>query len=422
MQKLTTILEDCFGQSRAEISELLAAHGDLVIDEVRLGQVLGGMRGMHCIVCDTSSVDPSLGLLIRGRPVIELQDASPEEVFWLLLTGCQPDSADLQELQGELEQRSGLPGYIRPLLAAMPADSHPMTMFNAALLAMQHESHFARSYHSTKKSELWRPALEDALDLLARMPLLAALVYRQRYGLPDVDIPASTDWTSGLALGLLGREDPQFRAMLKRYVVVQSDHENGNVCALAGHVTGSTLADLYYAISAGLNGLAGHIHGLAAQDFVRFLDQLSEELGIEAEDEQIRTCLEQRLAAGRVIPGFGHAVLRLADPRFEILYGYAAEQYLEHPSFRLASRVYRAGTKLLQDLGRAKNPYPNVDAITGVLLRLSGIPQLEFYTVLFGVSLSIGMLAQNVVSRGIGSPIVRPRSIPLAELRAASRA
>ena len=417
MDILRSRLASQFSDSRESIGELLRVNGEFVIDSVRIAQVFGGMRGIHGLVCDTSSVDPTDGLIIRGRGIHALKSCSPEEVFWLLLTGELPEYDELLAFRQDLLLRRRLPDWMDGFLAAMPAGSHPMSMFNAAVLAMQGQSHFAGAYHSTPKSELWQPALEDALDLFATMPLLAVRVYRQRYGLVDKPGSADADYISQLASGLLGREDSDFESLLRRYVVVQSDHENGNVCALSAHVTGSTHADLYFAVSAGLNGLAGHIHGLAAQDFIRFLHSLQDELGSEPAEESIRQAMQQRLDSGRVLPGFGHAVLRQADPRFEILYAIAAERYGDHPLFTLASRVYSIGTELLKAHGRVKNPYPNVDAVTGVVLQLAGVEQLEFYTVLFGVSLSIGILAQNVVSRGIGSPIVRPRSVATAELR-----
>jgi citrate synthase len=417
MDLLRRRLETQFRESRQEINSLVGEHGELVIDSVALFQLYGGMRGIRGLVCDTSSVDPELGLKIRGLPVSQLKNRCPEEIFWLLLTSYLPDERELLQLREYLHSRRKLPDYVSRILQAMPADTHPMTMFNAGILAMQHNSHFAVAYGTVKREELWFPALLDALDLLARLPVLAALVYRMRYALPELEEPNELDWTRDFARRLLGRDNADFESILRCYVVVQSDHESGNACAFAGHITGSTHADLYHSVSAGLNGLAGHIHGLAAQDFMRFLLDIGQELPESSQPVKLRRILRERLANGMVIPGFGHAVLRQQDPRFEILHDMASQRHADHELFMLAERIYKAGTQVLIEQGRVKNPYPNVDAITGVLLSLSGISQLEFYTVLFGTSLSIGMLAQNVISRGIGSPIVRPRSLSTAQIR-----
>ena len=396
-------------------------HGDLRIDNVRLSQLYGGMRGVHCLVCDTSSVDPDDGLFIRRLPITQLKNRCPEEIFWLLLTSYLPDERELQLLREYLQQRRQLPQYVLELLKAMPADSHPMTMFSAGILAMRHDSRFAATCSSTARDRLWEPALLDALDLMARMPLLAAAIYRQRLGQPVTEGPAEPDWTRDFARRLLGVDNEDFTSLLRSYVVVQSDHESGNVCAFAGHITGSTHADPYLAVSAGLNGLAGNIHGLAAQGFMRFLTDLQQEMQAAGPQPKLRGILRERLSRGMVIPGFGHAVLRQQDPRFEILQELASQRFGDHPLFRLAQRVYLAGTQVLIEQGKVKNPYPNVDAITGLVLSLSGISEPEFYTVLFGTSLSIGMLAQYVISRGIGSPIVRPRSVSTRQMQELAR-
>lgn len=418
MKLLRTLLQDQFTAARREISSLVTEHGDLSVSSVSVAQLLGGLRGVNCLVCDTSSVDPQRGLSIRGIPVAALSDRHPEEVFWLLLTGQLPDESQLEALRDELQERRRIPVCVPEMLAAMPDGSHPMVMFSASLLAMQGQSHFSQSRERTPRDELWKLALEDALDIFSRLPLVAAAVYQRCYGSGDVIQGQLRGWTEDFASRLLGHDDGDFRELLKRYVVVQSDHENGNVCALSAHITGSTHADLYYAVSSGANGLAGHIHGLAAQDFIRFLLAIQEQLGAEASYGGVRALLEQRLREGRVLPGFGHAVLRAPDPRFGVLHRLAAERYGSDPLFRLAEHVYGAGTELLTAHPRVRNPHPNVDAITGLVLRLGGIRHDQFYTVLFACSLAIGILAQNVISRGIGSPIVRPRSVSLAQLHA----
>lgn len=390
--------------------------------DVTLQQVYGGLRGVIGVVCDTSVVDPQQGLIIRGRPVLELSFLGVEDIFWLLLCGSLPGEAESEWLKAELSARARLPEYIWAVLAAAPADTHPMALFSTLVLSLQRESRQARDYHELGKDTLWLATLDDALDLLARLPVLAAAVWQRDSGRVRAlaSSPASGDWTTRFSamLGLTHSATAalSFSELLRLYFVLHSDHEGSNACALACHTVGSAHSDAYYSINAGLNALAGPIHGLAAEMTLRFLLQIQQRFGAAPSEAQIEQHCAETLAAGKVLPGFGHAVLRGPDPRFVALHDFASERIQDDTLYALADHYYRIGPQVLAAAGKAKSIHPNVDAITGPLLHHFGLTELRYYTVIFGLGLSIGMLAQLVLNRALGTPIMRPRSATLAEL------
>jgi citrate synthase len=407
-------------QWRAEIDSLQRAHGAEVIDRVTAGQVLHGMRGIHGLVCDTSSVDPQAGLAIRGRPVLELAGRLPEEAFWLLLTGELPAPPELAWLQAELAQRAALPPYVPAVLSALPPDLHAVTQYSAVLLALQRESRFARGYGSLGRAELWRPALDDALDLLAWAPQVAGLVYHRLYAggpPPPAAPPAEPDYAARIAAQLAPAAS-RLPALLRLHFVVHSDHESGSASAFACHTVGSALADPFLALTASLSALAGPIHGMAAQTCLEFVAALlAGRPGSAGLDDYVTAECWARLQARQVIPGFGHAVLRSTDPRFVALRDFGRREFAGEPLFEVAEALYRNAPLVLTAQGSAKSVQPNVDGISGVLLYCAGLRQPAFYTILFSLGQMLGLLAQYVLARGLGTPLMRPRSVTLAALR-----
>jgi citrate synthase len=408
---------------REEVKKLLADHGSHVISEVTITQAYGGMRGVKGMICDTSVVEPDKGLIIRGRPLLEIKHLWPEEIFYLLLTGEEPDATAKASLQQEYDKRATVPDYVWDVLYAMPEDSHPMCMFDAAILVMERESAFRAWYDKgMTKQEYWMPALEDGLQLIAKLPGIAAGVYRIRYkkGSP-------IGWTPGLDWGanyvnMLGIPDPtgSFAKLMRLYLNFHSDHEGGNVSANTCHTVGSALSDLYYAVSAGLNGLAGPLHGLANQECLGWILEVMDKFGGVPSEEQLREFAFQTLRGGKVIPGYGHAVLRVTDPRYAGFLEFGKEHLPDDPVFATVSRVYDVVPKVLQEFSEERvkagkapiaNCWPNVDAGSGALLYHYGLTEFPYYTVLFSVSRAMGMVAQLVLNRALGTAITRPKSV-----------
>ena len=403
-----------FPKFRDEIAALVKEHGDVKISEVTISQAYGGMRGVNGLVCDTSEVPPDKGLIIRGIPIGDLTEKSPEEVFWLLLTGELPTKAQVKDLSDDLNSRAKVPDYVWRVLEAMPKDSHPMAMFDTAILVMEKESKFRLNYDlGMKKSDYWVWTLEDALDIIAKLPEIAAGVYRLRFGKgPRIPFDPSIDW-SGNYVKMLGLGDPggKFSECMKLYLVLHSDHESGNVSAHATFCVNSALSDLYYSLSAGLNGLAGPLHGLANQECLGWVLETKKKFGGVPTEKQLHDFAWETLNSGKVVPGYGHAVLRITDPRFMAFLDWGKKNIPEDETFQLVARVFDVVPEVLKQVQKIKDPWPNVDAGSGALLYHFGLTEFPYYTVLFSVSRALGVCAQAVVARAMGWPLERPKSV-----------
>ncbi len=306
-----------------------------------------------------------------------------------------------------------MPAHVFATLDALPVDAHPMTQFSTAILALQTESKFAAKYRDgMAKTEYWEWAYEDTMDLLARLPRVAAYIYRRSYfGGDHIQPDNKLDWGGNLA-HMLGFDSAQFRELMRLYLTIHSDHEGGNVSAHTTHLVGSALSDPYLSLSAGINGLAGPLHGLANQEVLRWVFELRDKLGVDVPTkEQLVTALWDTLNSGQVIPGYGHAVLRKTDPRYTAQREFALKHMADDPLFKLVGMIYEVAPDILLEQGKAKNPWPNVDAHSGCLLVHYGMDQYDYYTVLFGVSRALGVLASLIWDRALGLPIERPKTV-----------
>jgi citrate synthase len=287
-------------------------------------------------------------------------------------------------------------------------------MLSALITALGHESQFKREYDKGLKKDLyWDYTLEDSLDLIAKIPVIAAAIYRKRFGKgkiikPDTDL----DWGANYAYMMgVNNDDKDWYKLMRMYMVLHSDHESGNVSAFTSHVVGSALSDVYYSLAAGLNGLAGPLHGLANQECLRFVVEMLDHFGKVPSDEELQKFVQERLDKGLVIPGYGHAVLRVTDPRFTASLEFGKKHFPGDDRFRVVEKLFNLVPPLLIGQGKAKDPWPNVDAATGALLYHYGVKEFEYYTVIFSVSRALGICSQLILSRALGEPITRPKSI-----------
>jgi citrate synthase len=418
-------------EHRPRTTRLLKEHGDVKLCDVTIAQAIGGARGVRCLVTDTSYLDPMEGIRFRGRTIPETFEVLPKvpgsdypyvEGFWYyLLTSDVPTEAQVQEVVADWKARRQLPGYVIDLLRALPRDTHPMTMFSSAILAMQRESQFVKRYNEgMNKMEYWEPMLEDCSNLLAKLPSIGAYIYRMKYK-ADTHIPADDDldWGGNFA-HQMGIAHP-YDDVARMYFILHSDHESGNVSAHTTHLVASALSDCYYALSAGINGLAGPLHGLANQEVLSWTMNFLQKLGKDdytADD--VKQALWDTLNSGQVVPGYGHAVLRKTDPRYTAQREFCLKHLPDFPLFKLISTIYEVAPGVLQEHGKAKNPWPNVDAQSGVIQWYYGLTEWDFYTVLFGIGRAIGVLANITWDRALGYPIERPKSVTTAMLEEAA--
>jgi citrate synthase len=331
-----------------------------------------------------------------------------------LLTGELPKKKEFVELRRELAKRNKVPNYVWKVLKALPKDSHPMAMLSVAILAMEKESVFRKRYdEGMKKDQYWEATLEDALNLLAVLPTIAAGIYRMRFDKGKVIKPLrKLDWGANYAR-MLGLDDPngEFTKLMRLYLILHCDHESGNVSAMTGATVNSALSDLYYSLSAGLNGLAGPLHGLANQECLAWILDLLKKFNGVPSDKQLEEYAWETLKAGRVIPGYGHAVLRVTDPRFDAFLAFGKKYCTGDPVFDAVAKVFDVVPNVLKEVQKIKDPWPNVDAGSGALLYHYGLKEFSYYTVLFAVSRAMGICSQAVIARGLGLPITRPKSV-----------
>merc|ERR1712232_73026 len=374
----------------------------------------------------TSDLDANLGIAYRGLSLFECNKqlpkapggecGLPEAAFWLLLTGEIPSDQDTKAFTEELHRRSDVPANVIATLESLPLDTHPMTQLSIGMLALQKDSIFTKQYNvGMKKGEYWEWALEDALNLAAKIPLVAAKIYARTFkGGKMTPYNKNLDWAANYAQMLGVSSDEKFNEVTRLYLMLHADHEGGNVSAHTTHLVGSALSDPFYSWAAGLCGLAGPLHGLANQECLAWLLDVQKELeGKEITEELLTSYAEKALASGKVIPGFGHAVLRNTDPRYMLEREFALKNCPNDPLFKLVDACYQAIPPVLEKTGKIKNPWPNVDAHSGQLMYYYGLKEQNYYTVVFAVSRCLGCMAQYVWSRAIGLPIERPKSVPL---------
>jgi len=398
--------------------------GEKILDKVTVQQAYSGMRSVKSLITETSLLDAEEGIRYRGYTIAECLKLLPrnedehgypmvEGLLWLLMTGEIPRKIDATELKRELHSRAKVPEYVYSIIDKFPKNMHPMSQFSAAVLALQTESIFVREYSDgLHKKMLWGPTYEDALNAIATVPLVASRIYRNCFKPNDKIITTNTslDYAANYA-HLLGYSSKEFHDLMRMYLIIHADHEGGNVSAHTTHLVGSALSDPYLSLSAGLCGLAGPLHGRASQEVMEFLIQVDKDLKGNFTKESIKSWVEKHLASGKVIPGYGHAVLRKTDPRYTCQREFALKHLPEFPYFKLVSLLYEIVPDVLVKAGKAKNPWPNVDAHSGTVLNYYGLKEVEYYTILFGVSRAIGVLSSLVWDRILGFPLERPKSV-----------
>ena len=423
MSTLKDKLREKINVQRPRTSKLVKEFGDTIIDEVKVSQVIGGMRGIKSLVTDISYLDPFEGIRYRGYTLPEVLEKLPkpegadmpyvEGLYFLLLTGEIPTLKEVKEVMVDFRNRRAIPQYVWDVIDSFPSESHPMAILSAAVMSLQRESHFSIKYKKgMNKMDYWDSTYEDATNLLAKMPLISAYIYNKLYHpekghrYPD----QSLDLGGNFAY-MMGKDKP-YDDVSRMYFIIHADHESGNVSAHTGHLVASSLSDVYYATSAMINGLAGPLHGLANQEVLRWVQGLKDQTkGKLPSEEEMKQYVWDTLNSGQVIPGYGHAVLRKTDPRYTVQREFCLKHLPDDEIFKYVDALYKVVPDILQEHGKAKNPWPNVDAQSGVVQWHYGVTQYDFYTVLFAVGRSIGVLSNIIWDRALGYSLERPKSV-----------
>lgn len=263
--------------AKRELLKKVKAHSNKVLGEVKVENTLGGMRGLKAMVWEGSVLDANEGIRFHGRTIKDCQkelpkgktgtEMLPEAMFWLLLTGQVPSVNQVRGFSRELAEKAQIPEFVNKMLDDFPKDLHPMTQFAMAVSALNYESKFAKAYEQgLNKADYWEPTFDDCISLLAKLPTIAAKIYQNSYrggGALPAEVDLEQDWSYNFAamLGKGGKENENFQDLLRLYLALHGDHEGGNVSAHTTHLVGSALSDPFLSYSAGLQGLAGPLHG-----------------------------------------------------------------------------------------------------------------------------------------------------------------
>ncbi|MCG9881308.1 MAG: citrate (Si)-synthase, eukaryotic [Bacteroidia bacterium] len=406
----------------AEIRQFVKENGQVPLGEFTVEDVYAGQKGIIGLLTETSLLDANEGIRFRGYSIPELRqqlpkvpggtEPLPEGLFYLMLLGEMPTYDDVLEIQADWRTRQEVPAHVYAAIDALPITTHPMTQFSIGIMAMQTDSKFAKAYRDgINKKDYWDPTYEDVCNLLARLPHVAAYIYRRTYKNGEQIAPKpELDWAANFA-HMLGYDEVEFYKLMRLYLTIHADHEGGNVSAHTTHLVGSALSDPYLSFAAAMNGLAGPLHGLANQEVIRWIFEMRNEIGNAPTKEQIAEYIHQTLKNGKVVPGYGHAVLRKTDPRFIAQQEFAKTYMADDELVNIVWNIYEVAPPILEGTGKIKNPWPNVDAHSGALLLHYGLNEYDFFTVLFGVSRALGVMASLMWDRALGLPIERPKSV-----------
>lgn len=429
MDKLKNKFADKGLAKAAEIKEFIKANSEHVLGTYNIDAVFSGMKGMIGLITETSLLDAEEGIRFRGYSIPELRtklpkinggsEPLPEGLFYLMLTGELPTEEDVHDITNAWARRAIVPKHVFNVIDSFPLNAHPMTQFSAAIMALQTESEFAAAYRKgINKKDYWDYTYEDTMNLIARLPRVAAYIYRRTYKFGDhIEPNPKLDWAGNFA-HMLGFEGEDFKELMRLYMTIHSDHEGGNVSAHTTHLVGSALSDPYLSLSAAMNGLAGPLHGLANQEVIRWVLELQADLGGgKPSKQQIEEYINKTINDGKVVPGYGHAVLRKTDPRFTAQMEFAKKHMPTDELVNIVWDVYDVAPNILGNYKKIKNPWPNVDAHSGALLVHYGMNEYDFYTVLFGVSRALGVLSSLVWDRALGLPLERPKSVTIDWLK-----
>ncbi|RLC20019.1 MAG: citrate (Si)-synthase, partial [Deltaproteobacteria bacterium] len=252
MSKLKEKLASTIPGYRERVTRLVKEYGSVKVGEVNIQQMYGGMRGVKALTTDISYLDPMEGIRFRGYTIPECLEKLPrakgaevpfvEGHVYLLLTGEIPGDAEIKDVVDEFRGRSRVPQYVIDVLRTMPRDTHPMTMFSAAILALQRESVFVKRYNAgLSKMDYWDPMYEDAMNLLAKLPEIAAYIYRMKYK-ADTPIAPDPNLDFGANFAHMMGIDHPYEELSRLYFILHSDHESGNVSAHTTHLVASALS------------------------------------------------------------------------------------------------------------------------------------------------------------------------------------
>ncbi|MBI5272787.1 MAG: citrate (Si)-synthase [Chlamydiia bacterium] len=374
-----------------------------VLFEITKEHLETGLRGVPAGYCVTSAVDPNQGLSYVGHPIRELSARDPIEVIYLLYHGKNGTKEQVGQFQSDLNRRAICTKETLAAIHTLPRTGHPMDGFAGALLI-------------AGMCEGIGNYREDCLNVIARLPQIAAALINHHagWGAGNPSKPELGYMENFIhMLHMPHPKTPELIQVMRLFDVLHFDHDGGNLSTFVGKAVASGLENMHGSLAAAMTALAGSRHGRANQDCLEFVQGVLKETGELATAADIERLIRKKLQNDELVYGFGHAVLRVEDPRATVCYQYCQKHFSAHPLVKIAMLLRSEGSRVLKENPKISDPYPNVDAITGTMLMAAGFPYPDYFTVLFGLSRCVGIAIQIVYERleargGKGTPIMRP--------------
>ena len=358
-------------------------------------------------------LDGEKGILrYRGYSIEELANkADFLEVAYLLIFGELPTKSQLEKISDDIKERSIIDEDLRIILNSYPKSDHPMGILSSLTSGLVA---FDPSAVDIDDEEDMYDAI---LNLLAKIPVLVAWVYRRRKGLPLEYGDTSLSYVENLAKMMFQRPNKEYVqnktvvSALNKLLILHADHEQ-NCSTSTVRIVGSSYAGLFASISAGISALWGRLHGGANQAVIEMLEAIDKDGG---DTKKYMSKAKDKSDPFRLM-GFGHRVYKNFDPRAKII-KVAADEVLkdlgiDDPILDIAKGLEKEALEDQYFVDRKL--YPNVDFYSGIIYKALDIPN-EMFTVMFALGRLPGWVAHWREMRLRKEPIGRPRQVYIGE-------
>ncbi len=398
------VVEGTENELALDISTLRDKSGFITLDS--------GYKNTGATKSAITFLDGELGILrYRGYPIDQLAEKSTfTEVIFLLLYGSLPTSTELSAFEAKLADNVEVPAQLAKMLEAFPADAHPMAVISSLTTSLS-------AYYGAEGDFSKEGVDKVAIQLLAKLPTLASWALRGLAGKPLNVANSSLDYTSNL-LSLFFAEDSNYKPeptivqALNTLMILHADHEQ-NCSASTVRMVGSSRANLFASVSAGISALWGPLHGGANQEVIEMLEAIKADGGDTM--KYINKAKDKN--DGFRLMGFGHRVYKNFDPRARIIKA-ACDNILSKlgvsdPVLKIAKELEEAA--LNDPYFVERKLYPNVDFYSGIIYRALGIP-VNMFTVMFALGRLPGWISQWKEMIEGKEPIGRPRQVYVGAL------
>lgn len=392
-------------------------HKNIKVADISIHDILSrGCRGVPTLFTNVSGVNQQFGQYIRNISLEELQHRDPVEIFFLSMTGNRlyKKSELLEELFKIEIIDKNTQNFINSLVANNIND--PMHCLSMIMLFMSGSAYYKKSYSYDEKKKLLHVdhAILDALKIYAILPNIISILYSK---LNHIHI-SSESWISGYSKKICSclNISHNFQEIIQKYIIAHSGQGKGNVAAHVSHLTYCVNNNVYECLSNSITALGGKKHARSSYDSIKMIDYFKKEYGSNPTDnikDGIKTWLNQY----GYIPGFGQAIMKNKDPRFNILYNAGKDLIHDSNNHMLISSLIKNVPEVLKERGiNISNSSPNVNFISGIILREMGIKDYSFYPVMFFLGRVTDLLSQYIENIIFEMPVERPSSLTSYEL------